>query len=54
MVVSEEWIKFAGFFVKHVITMDSGSGFVPVPKGVEILMNTTKVLRVKYVRPSTA
>ena len=29
--------------------MDSGFGFIPVPEGVEILMNTRKVLRVKYV-----
>jgi hypothetical protein len=55
MVVSVEWVKLAGFVkgvVEHVISMDSGCGFVPVPEGVEILMNTRKVLRVKYVHPT--
>jgi hypothetical protein len=57
MVVSEEWVKFAlaGFangVVEHVMSMDSGCGFVPVPEGVEILMNTRKLLRVKYVQPT--
>jgi hypothetical protein len=36
MVVSEEWVRLAGFangVVEHVITMDSGCGFVPVPEG---------------------
>jgi hypothetical protein len=32
--------------------MDSGCGFVHVPEGVKILMNTRKVLRVKYVQPT--
>jgi hypothetical protein len=32
--------------------MDSGCGFVPVPEGVEILMNARMVLRVKYVQPT--
>jgi hypothetical protein len=53
MVVSEEWVKLAGFAngaVEHVISMDSGCGFVPMPEGVEILMNTRKELRVKYVQ----
>ena len=34
MVVSEEWVRLAGFangVVEHVISMDSGCGFVPVP-----------------------
>jgi hypothetical protein len=55
MVVSEEWVKLVGFangVVEHVISMDSGCGFVPVPKGVEILMNPRKVLQVKYVQPT--
>jgi hypothetical protein len=55
MVVSEEWVRLAGFangVVEHVISMDSGCGFVPVPEGVEILMNTRKVQRVKYVQPT--
>ncbi len=55
MVVSEEWNKLAGFakgLLKHVISMDSGCGFVHVPEGVKILMNTRKVLRVKYVQPT--
>jgi hypothetical protein len=34
------------------MSMDSGCGFVPVPEGVEILMNTRKLLRVKYVQPT--
>ena len=54
MVVSEEWVKLAGFskgVVQHVINMNSGSGFVPVPEGTEILMNTRKVVRVRYVHP---
>jgi hypothetical protein len=53
MAVSEEWLKLVGFangVVEHVISMDSGCGFVPVPEGVEILMNTRKVQRVKYVQ----
>ena len=56
MVVTEEWVKLAGFakgVVEHVISMDSGCGFIPVPEGVEILMNTRKVLRVKYVHPTS-
>ncbi len=47
MVVSEEWVKLAGFangVAEHVISMDSGCGFVPVPEGVKILMNTRKIL----------
>jgi hypothetical protein len=47
MVVSEEWVKLAGFangVGEHVISMDSGCGFVPVPEGVKILMNTRKIL----------
>jgi hypothetical protein len=55
MVVSEEWVKLADFangVVEHVISMDSGCGFVPVPKGAEVLMNMRKILRVKYVRPT--
>ncbi len=55
MVVLEEWVKRVGFtrgVVEHVISMDSGCGFVPVPEGVEILMNARKVLRVKYVHPT--
>ncbi len=47
MVVSEEWVKLAGFstaVVQHLINMNSGSGFVPVPEGTEILMNTRKVV----------
>jgi hypothetical protein len=55
MVVSEEWVRLAGFangVVEHVISIDSGCGFVPVPEGVEILMNTRKVQRVKYVQPT--
>ncbi len=44
--VSEEWVRLAGFangVLEHVISMDSGCGFVPVPEGVKILMNTRKV-----------
>ncbi len=55
MVVSEEWVKLVGFangVVEHVISMDSGCGFVPVPEGAKILMNTRKVQRVKYVQPT--
>jgi hypothetical protein len=55
MVVSEEWVKLKGFangVVEHAISMDSGCGFVPVPEGVKIMMNTRKVLRVKYVQPT--
>jgi hypothetical protein len=55
MVVSEEWVKLAGFargVVDHIISMDSGCGFVSVPEGDEILMNTRKVLRVKYMHPA--
>ncbi len=53
MVVSEEWVKLAEFakgVVAHVISLDCGCGFVPVPEEVEILMNTRKVLIVKYVQ----
>jgi hypothetical protein len=56
MVVSEEWVKLAGFangVVEHVISMDSRCGFVPVPGGVEILMNTRKILRVKHMQPTS-
>ena len=56
MVVTEEWVKRAGFakgVVEHVISMDSGCGLIPVPEGVEIVMNTRKVLRVKYVQPTS-
>jgi hypothetical protein len=52
--VPEERDKLAGFakgVVEHVIRMDSGCRFVPVPEGVKILMNTRKVLRVKFVQP---
>jgi hypothetical protein len=55
MVVSEEWVRLAGLangVVEHVISMDSGCGFVSVPEVVEILMNTRKVQRVKYVQPT--
>ena len=47
MVVLEEWVKLAGFakgVVEHVISINSGCGFVPVPEGVKILMNTRKIL----------
>ena len=56
MVVAKEWVKLAGFakgVVEHVISMDSGCGYIPVPEGVEIVMNTRKVLRVKYVHPTS-
>lgn len=56
MEVSEEWLKLAGFadgIVQHVINMNSGTGFIPVPEGKEILMNTRKVVRVKYVPPTS-
>jgi hypothetical protein len=56
MVVSEEWVKLAGFVngvVEHVISMDSRCGFVPVPEGVKILMNTRKVLQVKKMQPTS-
>jgi hypothetical protein len=56
MVVEEEWVNLAGFangVVEHVISINSGCGFVPVPEGVKILMNTRKVVQVKYVQPST-
>jgi hypothetical protein len=52
MVVSGKRVKLAGLangVVEHVISMDSECGFVPVPKGVKTLMNTRKVLGVKYV-----
>jgi hypothetical protein len=55
LVVSEEQVKLAGFakgVVEQVISMDSGCGFVPVPEGVEILMNTRKVMRMKYAHPT--
>jgi hypothetical protein len=55
MVKSEEWVKLAGFangVVEHVISMDSGCGSVPVLEGVKILINTRKVLQVKYVQPT--
>ena len=55
MVVSEGWVRLAGFangVVEHVISMDSGFGFVPVPEGVKILMNPREVQRVKYVQPT--
>jgi hypothetical protein len=55
MVVSEVWVKLVGFangVEEHVISMDSGCGFVPVSKGVKILMNTRMVLQVKYVQPT--
>ncbi len=54
--VSEEWVKLAGSAkgaVEHIIRMDSGCGFAPVPKEVKILMNASrKVLRVKYMHPT--
>ena len=43
---------FANGVEEHVISMDSGCGLVPVPEGVKILMNTRKVLQVKYVQPT--
>ncbi len=56
IVVSEEWVRLWGLqmvlLVEHVISMDCGCGFVPVPEGVKILMNTRKVQQVKYVQPT--
>ncbi len=55
MVVSEVWVSLVGFangVEEHVISMDSGCGFVPVTEGDKILMNTRKVLKVKYVQPT--
>ena len=51
--VSEEWVKkeagFANDGINHVLHLDSGKGYFPIPADMQLKVENQKITRVKYV-----